>query len=138
MARWLINKGIETDHFLTNLDINKLVYFAHGFHYRLLGKGLVRNVFDVWKYGPVSAVLYHSYKTYENRPIADMQLIPESISEEDKKFLNNFWNNFALQYTTAELIAMSHSSEGAWAKAKRKKISSIPDEYIQEDFKNSD
>ena len=55
IARWLVNQGITDERYMTNLALNKLAYFAHGFSYRINDVPLIDiricPAFEAWKYG---------------------------------------------------------------------------------------
>lgn len=47
---------------ITNLALQKLLYFAHGIHLKR-GKGpLVSGYFEAWQYGPVHPAVYRAFK----------------------------------------------------------------------------
>jgi len=54
---------------LTNLDVQKLVYFLHGHFLRLHSRPLVIGEFEAWSYGPVHKVLYDAFKQFVDGPI---------------------------------------------------------------------
>lgn len=55
---------------ITNLALQKLLYFAHGIHMKR-GKGpLVSGYFEAWQYGPVHPAVYRAFKRNGAEPIA--------------------------------------------------------------------
>ena len=57
---------------LTPLQINKLVYIAHGWILGVFGRPLIdnrNNQIQAWKYGPVVVGVYHMLKSYGDQPI---------------------------------------------------------------------
>ena len=137
IAGWFINQGINTYHYMTNLVLNKLAYFAHGFRYRINDAPLIENAFppfEAWEYGPVSPQIYHKYKYYGNSNIKEKNSI-NPMAEETHIYLSKYWNNFATQYNAAQLVNMAHVSGGAWDRARKEGLSIIPDNYVKEEFK---
>ena len=121
IAGWLINKGVNSSHYVTNLTLNKLAYFAHGYSYRFYEEPLIKNdypPFEAWKYGPVSPDIYHEYKYYGSGDIDDIIKI-QPFTEDIRNYLSEFWNNFAIKYTSVQLINKAHAKGGAWEKAKK-------------------
>jgi len=55
---------------LDPMKIQKLVYFAHGWHLAITGKPLVDERPEAWTYGPVFPTLYQSFKHYGAGPIS--------------------------------------------------------------------
>lgn len=51
------------------MKIQKLVYFAHGWHLGLGGGPLCADRVEAWRWGPVFPELYHSVKRWGNRAI---------------------------------------------------------------------
>jgi uncharacterized phage-associated protein len=54
---------------LTPLQLMKLVYIAHGWHWAIRGTDLFPERIEAWKYGPVIPDLYHATKQYGRAPI---------------------------------------------------------------------
>src|SRR5438132_10387110 len=54
---------------LTNLRLNKLLYFIHGWALTSRPEGLVRNHFLAWQHGPVVRPVYDAFKIYGDSPV---------------------------------------------------------------------
>jgi uncharacterized phage-associated protein len=54
---------------LTQMKLQKLVYFAHGWYLALTGQPLISERVEAWQYGPVIRALYQDFKAYGNDPI---------------------------------------------------------------------
>ncbi len=52
----------EAGDFLSNLKLQKLVYYAQGFHLALFNRPLFMAAIHAWQHGPVVPELYHAYK----------------------------------------------------------------------------
>lgn len=63
---WLAN---ESGSFVSNLKLQKLVYYAQAWHLALHGEPLFSEDFQAWVHGPVVPDLYHNYKQFGWRPI---------------------------------------------------------------------
>jgi uncharacterized phage-associated protein len=57
---------------ITNLRLNKLLYFMHGWTLVEEPSGLIRNHFEAWKFGPVVPSVYEEFKRHGDRPITDL------------------------------------------------------------------
>lgn len=66
VARFFINiaNTIPTDDLMTNMRVNKLLYFAQGECLRQLGKPLFDEDMEAWDYGPVVPSVYRTYKEF--------------------------------------------------------------------------
>ena len=54
---------------ISNLKLQKLVYYAQGFYSAMFDKPLFNNTISAWIHGPVVEDLYHDYKQYGSNPI---------------------------------------------------------------------
>jgi uncharacterized phage-associated protein len=54
---------------ITNLALQKLLYFAHGLYLVETKKPLVTGFFEAWQYGPVHPTAYQAFKTAGTKPI---------------------------------------------------------------------
>lgn len=65
----MLDEGERFDLQITNLSLQKLLYFAHARYLIEAGEPLVSGYFEAWKYGPVHPAAYKAFKTAGNRPI---------------------------------------------------------------------
>ncbi|MDD9811114.1 MAG: DUF4065 domain-containing protein [Gammaproteobacteria bacterium] len=56
---------------ITPMKMQKLVYFAHGWHLAIFDAPLIKENVMAWKYGPVISSLYHGFKKYGKSAITD-------------------------------------------------------------------
>ena len=54
---------------ISNLKLNKLLYYAQGTHLARTGKPLFENAIEAWQYGPVVPEVYQKYKACGKNPI---------------------------------------------------------------------
>ncbi len=116
---------------ITNLKLQKILYFAQAYYLTKFKKPLFKNVIEAWEYGPVITSVYNGYKKHKNKPII-IGKEETIIEEKDKAFLREVWNIFG-DYSASKLINIVHSHT-PWKKAYKsssKKISnkSISDYY---------
>jgi len=48
---------------MSNLKLQKLVYYAQGFHLAMENSPLFNEPIEAWEHGPVCVPLYHKYKS---------------------------------------------------------------------------
>ena len=113
------NSSLDDEEFdydpITNMKLQKLVYYAQGACLAILDKPLFNETLEAWKYGPVSSKLYQHYKSYKNNPIneqIDIQYLNKSFSPTEINVLNLVYNKFSI-YTAFKLKDMSHQ-DAAW------------------------
>ncbi|PHR46742.1 MAG: hypothetical protein COA32_09680 [Fluviicola sp.] len=149
IANIFVSKGLEEDSPVTQMQLQKMVYFAHGITLAYTeGKNkLVKEKFEAWDFGPVIPEIYHEFKQFGAKPITPevdiYRLINkgrkfESIELEnptEKKIVDDTWE--ALKGLTGiQLSKWTHKDDSAWAKVYRRGSRSIKlkDEDIINDF----
>jgi uncharacterized phage-associated protein len=101
---------------ISNLKLQKLVYYAQAYHLAMHGEPLFGDRLEAWEHGPVVPDLYHAYKEYgaANIPApSDLQL--NAYGEETAEFLDEVYNVFG-QYSAWKLRNMTHE-ERPWVEA---------------------
>lgn len=74
---WLAN---STGSYVSNLKLQKLVYYAQAWHLAINGSPLFEEDFEAWIHGPVIPSLYHQYKIFGWHPI-DRDIPDEALFE---------------------------------------------------------
>lgn len=69
IANAVLDRAYAKGRAITNLDLQKLVYFMHGHFLLRHHRPLVQGEFEAWSYGPVHRVIYDAFKKYEDSPI---------------------------------------------------------------------
>ena len=70
IANLLLDEADALGFEITNLTLQKFLYFAHGYSLVQYGKPLVLGFFEAWRYGPVHPVAYDAFRTAGRSPIA--------------------------------------------------------------------
>ena len=114
----------EPGDLISNLKIQKLVYYAQGIHLAATGKALFDDEIVAWMHGPVVEDLYYEYKRYgdgsiEPTPGYD---IPD-FDKETKQLLDEVYRVLG-QYSAWKLRAMTHN-EPPWINAYQKGAGSV-------------
>jgi uncharacterized phage-associated protein len=116
---------------ITNLKLQKLVYYAQAWHLANAGKPLFREDFQAWIHGPVMPKLYHKYKKYGYKPITLNISLKEFEQKYDKNLLD-FLNEVAkvyMQFSAYQMELMTHQ-EAPWIKARKEVASDKPSNNI--------
>jgi len=115
----LIRCGNAKSQPLTNLQIQKLIYFAHGWHLVLAGSPLIEESFEAWRYGPVVPELYHVFKTYGSSAIPVDHLFchatPQVMDTSIVALLDRILEVYG-KFTPGQLVEISHDPEGPWVR----------------------
>ncbi|QND71278.1 Panacea domain-containing protein [Tardiphaga robiniae] len=115
--------AVEFD--ITNLRINKLLYFIQVGALRQTPEGIIRNHFEAWQFGPVIRPVFDAFKGYKDAPIkapaeyldyASGRTIPvphDDIREDHQKIIRREFLNYS-RFTTGQLVSLSHETNGPW------------------------
>ena len=140
--------GIE----LTPMQIQKLVYFAHGWHLGFEQGPLSAEHAQAWQWGPVFPELYHAIKKWGGGPIGErvsvmrvelsgdeyrlVQRTP-TIAESDSfssRLVDRAWEVYG-DMSGPALSQLSHDPNGPWSRIRTKSRAErgvdIPDELIR-------
>lgn len=119
---------------LSNLKLQKLMYYCQGGHYRWDGQRLIDdNLFEAWEYGPVIRSVYHDYKIYGQNDINlktdnfDLHLEPN-----ERETIEVIWSQLR-SYSAFDLVELTHK-ETPWIEARNSGAPYISEESIQEFF----
>lgn len=114
----------ESGDLISNLKLQKLVYYAQGVHLAAAGKPLFDDEIVAWTHGPVATDLYHAYKDNCDGPVEPTPEydIPE-FDEKTKQLIDEVYRVLG-QYSAWKLREMTHN-ESPWINADRKGSDSI-------------
>lgn len=106
----------EAGDLISNLKLQKLVYYAQGFHLALFNSPLFEDPIEAWTHGPVVPELYHAYKGYGSDAIPVPEDVDISIfDDETQELLNEVYEVFG-QFSAWKLRNMTHD-EPPWKNA---------------------
>ncbi len=115
VANYFIRLANETGSYISNLKLQKLVYYAQAWHLAIHGTPLLEEDFEAWVHGPVIPALYRQYRDFGWKPILKDVEKP-SFSEDVQKFLQEVAEVY-FACDTYELERMTHH-EDPWIKAR--------------------
>jgi uncharacterized phage-associated protein len=101
----------EGQELLSNLKLQKLVYYAQGLYLVEKELPLFEDKIIAWQYGPVVSNLYHKFKHYGAGGIpADRNFNQSSIDKDTKEFLDGIFDFFG-QYSAIRLMQLAHADQ---------------------------
>lgn len=112
LARYVVNLCIDNDSPVSNLHLQKILYFANMFYFKKNGEHLIDDNFEAWQFGPVIREVYYQYVIFGFNLI----LIKERSTQVK---LDDELNNFIIKMSKINpfvLVDYSHRPNGAWAK----------------------
>jgi len=107
---FILRHGSDID--ITNLVLNKLVYFAQVESLRETGKPLFEDKIEAWSYGPVEKDVYYTFRKYGRNRISKS----EGEAAKDERTLSVV-DRTAKKYgflTAFDLVGFSHRKNSAW------------------------
>jgi uncharacterized phage-associated protein len=115
VANYFLELAWQESKQLTNMQLQKLVYFAHGAKLAVIGEPLIKEDVNAWKMGPVIPELYAKLKRYGSGSILDPIHVSEPIPSNvvDKQCIEFVWSNFK-DYTGIQLSSISHADGTPW------------------------
>ncbi|MCG8307623.1 MAG: DUF4065 domain-containing protein [Cytophagales bacterium] len=119
IANFFIRKSLKEKKPVTQIKLQKLIFFAHGFYLAIKEKPLVDEKIEAWQYGPVIPSVYHRFKKWGNNSIDEVLLENGNnliINQEDIDFLELVWHKFS-SLSASQLIKISHETNGPWNRA---------------------
>ena len=151
VANFVIDLGIHSNQPVTNLKLQKILFFLQGYSLHEYGRKLIDGNFSKWKYGPVEEEVYFNYKENGSSTINSMSatvttsetggVIHRPIklsgnSFEDKEVfqkLTNFTEKL-LEKDAWELVDLTHQ-HASWINYKKEIYCYDANDYTDEEIK---
>jgi uncharacterized phage-associated protein len=95
---------------ISNMKLQKLLYYAQGFAMVILDKPLFEDDFEAWEYGPVIRKIYDKYKSFGSNALPKPDNFSlHKYSKEEKEFLNEIYDVYG-QYSAWALSEMVYKT----------------------------
>lgn len=124
IANYVLDVSQASGRSVTNLALQKLVYFCHAWSLAKLGKPLVRHQFEAWQFGPVLQYLYRDFKEFDRDSITTrakklnpLTGLPETVQydlDDETDALLRKVIAFYGKLSAGTLVELSHSEGGPW------------------------
>lgn len=136
---------------LTSIEINKLVYLAHGWYLGFKGTPLILDTIEAWEHGPVIPTLLYTFRRYGNNQIDTLELCQTKIRSDDlheqekfevrkKELFSRFSNDENVimdsviekweKHSENELLGHTSSKEDPWYEIYYEKNEELINNYI--------
>jgi uncharacterized phage-associated protein len=133
---------------LDQMKLQKLVYYANGWHLAIKGTPLINEQVEAWRYGPVIPSLRESFRQYGDQPIdapasylvprpganilEEIEEVVPTIDQENpsdlgfvSSLLERVWRVYG-KYTGVQLSNMTHEPGSPWDQVYQRYNSSLP------------
>ena len=78
---------------ISNLQLQKFLYYIQGLNLALLGKCMFKNEIEAWKYGPVVPDIYYRFSSNSSQEIIGIKPKEEVLSDSEKEIIKFVANN---------------------------------------------
>ncbi|MGG7049080.1 MULTISPECIES: Panacea domain-containing protein [unclassified Campylobacter] len=138
VAAHIINRCIDMGNPISNLKLQKILYFINMYYLVNRDRSLIDdNFFEAWQYGPVIEEVYNKYAIFVSNliKVRDMRDDIEPFLTEDINMLYNFIDKIA-NIPSWQLVDFSHTKDGAWDRVYKNGIGAyniIPNAFIEDE-----
>ncbi|HJJ98772.1 MAG TPA: DUF4065 domain-containing protein [Methanocorpusculum sp.] len=103
------------DENMTNLRVNKMLYYAQAYSLVRFGKPLFSEDIQAWEYGPVVPSVYHTFQKFGRDPIRDVSdnCSLDVFTADEIALLLDVAREYG-KYSSSKLIDMTHEIGGPW------------------------
>lgn len=151
VANLMLNEAQRLEIDVTNLALQKLLYFAHGLFLINHKRPLVSGYFEAWEHGPVHPTVYQAFKEAGGRPITfratsqniltgHSHTIPLPVEIPVRLLIQHILGSFG-RLSPGRLVDISHAKAAPWDFIVNKSRTSvafglrIPDNVIVDRFR---
>ena len=120
------------------MQLQKLVYIAHGYSLALMGDPLIYNDVRAFQYGPVYPKLYRKLSKYGAGLVTEPVKAEDAIDPtgEQFKLIEAVWNIYG-QMEGSKLSALTHMEGSPWSQVWDKcEFAPIPNEIIKTHYES--
>lgn len=139
---------------LTQMQLQKLVYFAYGWYLAITGTRLIDERVEAWEWGPVIPSIYREFRRFGSSPITELaaevgfrdgkagyyavriQSIDPKKDGLATQVIKRVWDIYG-KYSAIDLSKMTHEPDSPWTLTPDKEIkgTAIEDGVIMEYFR---
>jgi len=141
IAYAFVKKGIDEGRFVTQMKLQKLVYFAQGYHLAKYNEALIKENFQAWKFGPVAPEIYQTFKLYGSKFITNTNSLLPAETDQSGYRLNsealdtiNYTWEVLKDFSAMALSNWTHQSDTPWSKVYEPGVRATP--ISNDDIKN--
>lgn len=110
---------------ITNLSLQKLLYFIHGWFFAIFEEPLIKSKFEAWQYGPVQRVIYNQFKVCKDQPIRGIRATyidpetgenvyrPPAVKLDHLQIILQVLEKYE-KFSAGQLVEQSHIEDGPW------------------------
>ncbi|MFN3855773.1 MAG: type VI toxin-antitoxin system SocA family antitoxin [Phreatobacter sp.] len=152
IANLMLDEADRWEWKITNLALQKLLYFAHGIHLIKTKRPLVSGYFEAWQHGPVHPAVYRAFKPSGSSPIVHRAVgkdpltgkvrdLPKPNDPEVLQLVTSVMHSYG-SLPAGRLVDLSHAKDSPWSAVVDKARTTvafgmrIPDDVIIDRFRH--
>jgi uncharacterized phage-associated protein len=152
VANELLDRARDSGTALTQINIQKLVYFCHGWHLAWSKNPLILDSIEAWQYGPVVRNLYNQFRRFGSSPITEkaVELRMDSFGKAvlsppcfdlsaeaayAKNVIGAVWQQYG-KLSPFQLVELTHAPNSPWEKARKSNQAIISNDEIEAYFRS--
>ena len=124
IANFVLDRCDSLGREISNLSLQKIVFFCHVWTLTVLGRPLIREQFEAWRHGPVLPYLYREFKDNEDKPIkkratklnksnGQKELAEYDFDDSLARLLKETIDSYS-KLDPFQLVQLSHVASGPW------------------------
>jgi uncharacterized phage-associated protein len=124
LANFFIDKAKEDKIFVTNMQLQKLMFIGYGWVLSLTSNDLTDGEgFEAWKHGPVLPSIYHEMKHNGDKAISNyatdydvsdnIVYVPRIKTDQSKQILTKVWDTYK-KFNAWSLRDLTHEEGTPW------------------------
>lgn len=115
LAKYIIDQHVRKNAVITNLKLQKLLYYAQGWYLAFNGEPLFKDRIEAWVHGPVVPCVFREYREFRWSPLtAASGYVPSNeIASHIGKVLGAYG-----KFDASQLELMTHN-EAPWREARQ-------------------
>lgn len=111
IANRLLVWSEESGELLSNMKLQKLLYYEQGFHLAYFGTPLFDDDMEAWMYGPVVPSIYHKYEEFGKDAIhGDSNNVIYFEDDQEERLFDEVFDLYS-RYSAVYLSRMTHEEE---------------------------
>lgn len=142
IANEFLSRAKEERRPLTHMQLQKLVYLAHGWNLAVNGRELIEDEFEAWEFGPVIRKLYNALTKYGKNPIThlirwgddtpfiydDDGIARAELLPEEAAVVAKVWSEYK-GFEAFKLSALTHAKGSPWENIYEKGKNKVINKY---------
>ena len=109
---------------VSNLALNKILYFIHAYHLAETGQPLVKAKIEAWQFGPVFREVYHQFKRFDRSSITgratvlnpqsgEYEIATYNVEQSEYERIRSICLPY-IKMRPGKLVELSHEKGGPW------------------------